>query len=342
MMLRGLVAASAVLALPLSSALAQTSLDEHFRGKTLTVVVPTTPGGDRMGNAGPFIKYFGRHIPGNPNVVPSFMPGAGGAVGMNYLYSVAPRDGLAIATPLAAVVVAQVTGEKTVKYDVSKMNWIGRTADSTQVLYVWHTVDARNFDDLKRTKVVVGSTGANSASTIIPYLLNYTFGTKMQVVLGYSGSAAFNLAVERRETDGVLTTWGNVSNNHAGWVREGKIRILLQVTYHRNPDLADVPMAIELAANDADRSLMEFMSAPAELGQSFIAPPDVPKPIVSALRRAFDDTMHDPDYLQLSKQAGNVLNPMSGDALTALNAKTLATPRAIIERYQAAIATTNK
>src|SRR5581483_7707073 len=217
----------------------------------------------------------------------------GGAVGMNYLYSVAPRDGLAIATPLAAVVVAQVTGEKTVKYDVSKMNWIGRTADSTQVLYVWHTVDARNFDDLKRTKVVVGSTGANSASTIIPYLLNYTFGTKMQVVLGYSGSAAFNLAVERRETDGVLTTWGNVSNNHAGWVREGKIRILLQVTYHRNPDLADVPMAIELAANDADRSLMEFMSAPAELGQSFIAPPDVPKPIVSALRRAFDDTMHD-------------------------------------------------
>src|SRR5690242_7336552 len=111
-----------------SPALGQGSLEDHFRGKTLTVIVPTTPGGDRMGNAGPFIKYFGRHIPGNPNVVPSFMPGAGGAVGMNYLYSVAPHDGLTVATPLAAVVVAQVTGEKTVKYDVSKMSWIGRTA----------------------------------------------------------------------------------------------------------------------------------------------------------------------------------------------------------------------
>jgi tripartite-type tricarboxylate transporter receptor subunit TctC len=291
-----------------------------------------------MGNAGPFIKYFGRHIPGNPNVVPSFMPGAGGAVGMNYLYSVAPRDGLAIATPLAAVVVAQVTGERTVKYDVSKMNWIGRTADSTQVLYVWHTVPVRNLDDVKNRKVVVGSTGTNSASTIIPYLMNYTFGTKFQVVLGYSGSAAFNLAVQRGETEAALTTWGNVSNNHADQVRENKIRVLFQVSYSRNRDLPNVPIAIELATNDDDRMLMEFMSAAAELGQSFIAPPDVPRPIVDALRRAFDATMTDPDYLALSKQAGNVLNPMSGEALTALNAKTLATPQAIIDRYQAAVA----
>src|SRR5262245_46243302 len=168
-----------VLLFLLSSAPAwtQASLEDHFRGKTLTVIVPTTPGGDRMGNAAPFIKFFGRHIPGQPNVVPSFMPGAGGAVGMNYLATVAPRDGLAIATPLAAVVVAQVTGEKTVKYDVSKMNWIGRTADSTQVLYVWHTVPVLRFEDLKSNIVRIGSTGAQSASTIIPYLMNHAFST---------------------------------------------------------------------------------------------------------------------------------------------------------------------
>lgn len=320
-----------------SPALAQGAMEEHFRGKTLNVIVPTTPGGDRMGNAGPFIKYFGRHIPGNPNVVPSFMPGAGGAVGMNYLYSVAPHDGLTIATPLAAVVVAQVTGEKTVKYDVSKMSWIGRTTDSTQVLYVWHTVPVQTLDDARTRKVVVGSTGANSASTIIPYLMNYTFGTKFQVVLGYSGSAAFNLAVQRGETDAALTTWNNVANNHADQVREKKIRVLFQVSFSRFRDLPDVPIAIELAKNDDDRALMEFMSAAAELGQSFIAPPDVPKPVVDTLRHAFDETMKDPDYLALSRQAGNVLNPMSGEALTALNAKTLATPQKIIERYQAAV-----
>src|SRR6187431_2115927 len=101
----------ALIGLP-TSAHAQDSLENHFRGKTLTVIIPTGPGGDRMANATPFMRYFGRHIPGNPNVVPSFMPGAGGAVGMNYLQSVASRDGLTIATPLAPVVLAQVTGEK--------------------------------------------------------------------------------------------------------------------------------------------------------------------------------------------------------------------------------------
>jgi tripartite-type tricarboxylate transporter receptor subunit TctC len=334
-----IVATAFALIGPTVSARAQASLEDHFRGKTLTVIVPTTPGGDRMANAAPFIRYFGRHIPGQPNVVPTFMPGAGGAVGMNYLQSVAPRDGLTIATPLAPVVVAQVTGEKTVKYDVSKMNWIGRTADSTQVLYVWHTVDAYTFDDLKRRRVTIGSTGATSASTIIPYVMNYAFGAKMHVVMGYSGSAAFNLAVQRGETDGALTTWGNVSNNHADQVRDKKIRIIFQVSLTRNQDLANVPLALDMAANDDDRALVEFMSASAELGQSFIAPPDVPRPIIEALRRAFDATMTDPDYLKLSLQAGNVLNPMGGAALTELNARTLATPRNVIDRYQEAVST---
>jgi tripartite-type tricarboxylate transporter receptor subunit TctC len=320
------------------AACAQGSLEDHFRGRTLTVIIPTTPGGDRMANAAPLIKFIGRHIPGHPNVVPTFLPGAGGAVGMNYLQSVASRDGLTIATPLAPVVVAQVTGEKTVKYDVAKMNWIGRTADSTQVLYVWHTVDAHTLDDLRRRKVTIGSSGATSASTIIPYVMNYTFGTKMHVVLGYSGSAAFNLAVQRGETDGALTTWNNVKNNHADQVRDKKIRVIFQVSFNRNADLPDVPLALDMATNNDDRALIEFMSSSAELGQSFIAPPDVPGPIVEALRRAFEATMRDPDYIKLSQQVGNVLNPMNGAALAALNARTLATSRKVIERYRAAVA----
>lgn len=327
-------------ALTIPAALAQGSIEEHFRGKTLSVIIPTSPGGDRMTNAAPLMKFIGRHIPGNPNVVPSFMPGAGGAVGMNYLQSVAPKDGLTIATPLAPVVMAQVTGEKTVKYDVSKMNWIGRTVDSTQVLYVWHTVDVHKLEDLKTKRVTIGSTGATSASTIIPYVVNYAFGTKMQVVMGYSGSATFNLAVQRGETDGALTTWNNVKNNHADQVREKKIRVLFQVSLVRNPDLPDVPVATEMATNDDDRTLMEFMSSSAELGQSFIAPQGVPPQIVEVLRNAFDATMKDPDYLKLSEQMGNALNPMSGAELTKLNAQTLATPQKVIDRYQTAVTMT--
>jgi tripartite-type tricarboxylate transporter receptor subunit TctC len=334
---RAAAAVAVMLALSAKPASSESSLADHFRGKTLTVIIPTGPGGDRMANATPFMRYFGRHIPGNPNVVPSFMPGAGGAVGINFLQAAASRDGLTIATPLAPVVMAQVTGEKSVKYDTLKLNWIGRTADATQVLYVRGNVDIRDFNDLKTKKVVIGSSGPASASTIIPYVMNHVFGTKMHVVLGYRGSAAFNLAVQRGETDGALTTWNNVSNNYGEQVRNGSLRILFQVALSQNPDLPKIPLALDMTTNDADRALIEFMSSSSAMGQTFVAPPDVPPQIVQVLRRAFDDTIKDSDYLAMMRKAGNLLNPMSGAALTEIVAKTNATPRDVINRYKAAV-----
>ena len=325
------------LALPPTAAVTQGTLEDHFRGKTLTVVIPTGPGGDRMANATPFMRYFGRHIPGNPNVVPSFMPGAGGAVGMNFLQSVAPKDGLTIATPLAPVVLAQVTGEKSVKYDTAKMNWIGRTADATQVLYVRGNVDVKDVNELRTKKVVIGSSGPASASTIIPYVMNHVFGTKMHVVLGYSGSGAFNLAVQRGETDGALTTWNNVGNNYGEMVRNGSLRILFHVALLQNPELPKIPLALDMAANDADRAIIELMSSSSEMGQTFVAPPGVPPQIVQALRLAFDATVKDPDYLAMMRKAGNSLNPMSGEPLTKIVGKTIDTPPSVIERYKTAV-----
>jgi tripartite-type tricarboxylate transporter receptor subunit TctC len=337
---RGLTIAAAVslvLIALLTSARAQGSLENHFRGKTVTVVIPTGPGGDRMANATPFMRYFGRHLPGNPNVVPSFMPGAGGAVGMNFLQSVGSRDGLTIATPLAPVVLAQVTGEKSVRYDTTKMNWIGRTADATQVLYVRDNVDVKDFNELKSKKIVIGSSGPASASTIIPYVMNHVFGTRMHVVLGYSGSGAFNLAVQREETDGALTTWNNVGNNYGEQVRSGSLRILFHVALLPNPELPKIPLALDMAANDADRAIIELMSSSSEMGQTFVAPPGVPPQIVEALRVAFDATVKDPDYLTMMQKAGNSLNPMSGVALSKIVAKTISTPQNVIDRYKAAI-----
>jgi tripartite-type tricarboxylate transporter receptor subunit TctC len=325
-----------LIGLPMS-AQAQDSLEDHFRGKTLTVIIPTGPGGDRMANATPFMRYFGRHIPGNPNVVPSFMPGAGGAVGMNYLQSVASRDGLTIATPLAPVVLAQVTGDKSVRYDTSKMNWIGRTADATQVLYVRGNVDLKDFNELKTKKVVIGSSGPASASTIIPYVMNHVFGTKMHVVLGYSGSGAFNLAVQRGETDGALTTWNNVGNNYGEEVRNGSLRILFYVALLPNPELPKIPLALDLAANDTDRATIELMSSSSEMGQTFVAPPGVPPHLVEVLRKAFDATVKNPEYLAAMRKAGNSLNPMNGEALTKIVTKTIDTPQSVIERYKTAI-----
>jgi tripartite-type tricarboxylate transporter receptor subunit TctC len=333
-----LASALVVVFFPSPPAQAQGPVEDHFRGKSITVIIPTGPGGDRMANATPFMRYFGRHVPGNPNVVPSFMPGAGGAVGMNFLQSVASRDGLTIATPLAPVVLAQVTGEKSVRYNTAKMNWIGRTADATQVLYVRSNVDAKDFKDLKSKKVVIGSSGSASASTIIPYVMNHVFGTKMHVVLGYSGSNAFNLAVQRGETDGALTTWNNVGNNYGEQVRDGSLRILFHVALSPNSELPNVPLALGMTRNEDDRALIELMSSSSEMGQTFVAPPEVPRPIIEALRRAFDATVKDPEYLDMMRKAGNALNPLGGQALSTIVAKTIATPQSVIDRYKAATA----
>lgn len=316
---------------------AQPSIEDHFRGKTVTVIIPTSPGGDRSANATALISHIGRHIPGNPRVVPSYMPGAGGLLAINNLYNVAAADGLTLATPLTTMIVAQVTGEKAVRYDVSKLNWIGRTTESTQVLYVWHTVDVHSVNDAKKREVTVGSSGINSPSTIIPLIMNAVFGTRFKVVFGYKGSADFNLATSRGETDASLTTWGNMRNAHAAWLRDKQARVLFQILMRRHSELANVPTAFELTGNDDDRRLIEFVTSSAELGQAFIAPPGVPAPIVETLQRAFDLTMQDPDYIAFSKKVGNELGPLSGGAMAKFAARTLATPRSVVDRYTAAV-----
>lgn len=335
---RLLVLLALLAATPLcSQASAQSSVADVFKGKNLSVIIPSSPGGDRGGSATVFIAHFGKHVPGNPTVVANYMPGAGGAIGMNYLYSVSPRDGTAIGTPLTGFVVAQATGEKSVKYDVSKMHWIGRTASNSQILYVWHTTGVSDIAGAKAKQITIGSTGANSASTILPLMMNQVLGTKFKIIEGYNGSAAFNLAMERGETDGTLTTWGNVRTNHFAWIQDGRARVIVQLALARHPDLPNIPIAPELASDPDGKALLEFTCSTSEIGQSFITPPDVPAHVVAALRRAFDDTMKDPEYIAATKKANIELNPMSADELTRLTKTTLAAPKHIIERYQKAV-----
>jgi tripartite-type tricarboxylate transporter receptor subunit TctC len=326
------------LCLAASPCLAQPAPADFFKGKTLTVIIPGAPGADRGDNALPFIAHYGKHVPGNPTVVPSFMPGAGGTIGMNYLYNSAPRDGTFIGTPLAAFIIAQVTGDKSAKYDVSKMSWIGRTTDNSQIVYVWHTTGVKDIEGAKNRTITIGSSGVNSASTILPLIMNQVLGTKFKIIQGYNGSAAFNLAVERGETDGALTTWGNIRNNRMDWVKDGKAIIIAQLALARHPDLPNIPTGPEMATDPDGKALLEFACSSADLGQSFVAPPGVPANIIAVLRRAFDETMKDPEYLATTKKANIQLNPLSGAELDKLAARTLAAPKKVIDLYQAAVA----
>lgn len=310
------------------------NLDEHFAGKTMRLLWPGAPGGDRGQYAYPFMKYFGRHLPGNPTMVPTFMPGAGGATMVNYLYSIAAPDGLTLGTPLAPVVIAQATGSSAVKYDVLKMTWIGRISDATRVLWVTGKSGITSLDDLKTREVVVGSTGTASETYINPAVMNSLLGTKFKIVTGYKVLPEVVMAPERGETDGAFGTWNNIGNLHAAKLKTGEFKILLQIAPKRHRDLPNIPLLLDMAPNEEARQVIAFMTSSSDMGQNYAAPPSVPEHIVAALRKAFDATMKDPDFVAELEKGNIELNPAGGVEVTEIVKRTMGLPKAAIARYQ--------
>ena len=320
----------------MSQAAAQ-SAEDFYRGKTLKIVVPSTPGGDRALYVLAFAPFFGKHIPGNPTVTPVFMPGAGGSNGVNYAFNVATPDGLTIVTPLTGVVMAQAMGEDSVRYNVLKFHWLGRTSDSTRIFFVSNKVKAQTISDFKTQEVIIGAVGRASETYLNPAFMNSVFGTRFKIVLGYQGAGRMNLAVESGETQGAFTTWNNISTQHSAWLRDKKIRLILQIAGKRHPDLPGVPLMLDLAKNDADRALVSFMSSPTQMGQAFAAPPGTPAHLVNALRRAFDATMKDPAFVEKMRSAKMEFNPATGEEMTEIVARTIGASPEIVRRYKAAV-----
>ncbi len=330
------VAVLAALLLP-AGAGAQ-SMEDYFRGKTVRLLVPSSPGGDRGLYPTVFAPFYSKHLPGNPAVVPAFMPGAGGSTALNYTYNVATPDGLTLATPLVAVVTSQAVGEESVKYDVAKFNWIGRISDATRVLLMSTKVEARTIPELRGREVIAGASGRTSETYLMPAFMNKVLGTRFKIVSGYQSAGKRNLAIENGELQAAITTWNDVRTFHLDWIRDGGImRLVVQIALQKHPELPNLPLLLDYAENEADRALLEFMSASSQMGQSYAAPPGIPAPIVEALRRAFDATMKDPAYIEKMKAAKMEFSPATGEEMTAIVNRTIGAPKSVIERYKAAV-----
>ncbi len=322
-----------------SAPAAAQSIADHFRGKTLRILVPSSPGGDRALYPVTLAPYLSKHIPGNPTIQPVFMPGAGGSVALNNAYSVAAPDGLTLVTPLVAVATAQAVGEESVKYDATKFNWIGRITGATRILVVSSKVGAKTIPELRGREVIIGASSRTSESYLMPAFMNKVFGTKFKIVTGYQSAGKRNLALQSGETQGAITTWNDVRTYHLDWTREGGLmRLIVQIALKKHPELPNLPLLLDYAQNQDDHDLLEFMSSSSQMGQSYAAPPGVPAPIVEALRRAFDATMKDKDFLERVRIAKMQFNPATGEELAAVVARTMAAPKSVIDRYKAAIA----
>ncbi len=335
---RGFLRASAILAAtlaPPAAASAQDAVADFYKDKTVTMVIGLSAGGGYDIYARVVGKHLVNNIPGKPNFVARNMTGAGGLVAANHIYAVAPKDGTVLGAPQRGVPFEPLTGGAGHKaqFDPLKFNWIGSANSETSIAVAWHTTGITSYKDLFTKELVVAGTGAGTESVVMPYVLSNILGFKMKVIAGYPGGSEMDLAMERGEVGGRGTySWSSFKARRMDWLKEKKVTILYQQGLEKHEDLPDVPLALDLAKNDVDRQVLELEMIPLLFGRPYMAPPDVPKERVAALRKAFDETMKDPNFLAEAKKGKLEIEPVSGVKMEELLKKAYATPKNLVDR----------
>lgn len=338
--IRAVVAASLALSAGawLSPAAAQ-SVEAFYKGKILNVVVGAGEAGTNTAYARVIADHLPKYLPGHPTAVVRTMPGAGGLKAANYMVDVAPKDGTAYAVVQRGIIAQPLFGIAQATFDPTKINWIGSTAREVSVGVVWAaTTDVRTIQDAMQTVVIVGSQGAGSQPGLFPLVLNHFLGTKFKVVHGYKSGTELTLAMERGEVQGRIGwSWGSLKSRSADWIKDNKIRVLVQMGLEKSPDLPDVPLALDLAKSSDDRDALDLIFASTTIGWPTMMPPGVPPDRLQAMREAFDKTMRDAQFLAQAEKQGLEIDPLSGQEIQAIIARMYAMPKAVVERARLVI-----
>lgn len=307
--------------------------EPFFRGKTINYYVGFAGGGAYDFYSRVAARYLGRYIPGNPIIVVQNMPGAGSLQAAEFLYWKAPRDGTAIGTVSASIALDEALHASGVRYKAAKFTWIGRITDSLEVL-AGRSDNVKSIAEAKRVEVTVASTGAGSPSEGYPRLLNALASTRFRLISGYGSSSQGMLALERGEVDAVQSSWDTLRRSKEDWLRGHYVSILYQCATQRGPELPDVPTTVELGLTKEARNMLAFYTASAEVGQSILAPPDIPAERAAELRSSFEALLKDPDFLAEVAKTRVALRPASAKAVEGIVAATASAPRDITNRIE--------
>ena len=303
---------------------------DFYRGKTMKIIIGYGPGGgyDLYGRLA--AEFLGRHIPGNPTIVPENMPGGGSLKAVLYLYQVAPQDGTYLGSVSQQFASNAVTDEKN-KMDVARFHYLGRFTSNIDVGVALPQAGIKSFEEARKRQVVVGAENG-SMSLIYAQALNTYGGAKLKIVKGYNGSADIQLAAERGEVD-VNGSYSlpAVLVSHPDWVRDGTANILYQNALKRFPQLPQVPTLSELMLTDEGRTVAHVVAGMAEIGRSILTTPGVPEERLAALRTAFQEMLKDPDFIAACAKRNLMLDPASGQEMDAINQETMSLPKPIVE-----------
>ena len=329
-----------VLAAVLATALSPIArADDFFAGKTITMSTHSDAGAGYDTYLRLLARHMGAHIPGRPAFIVINQPGAGGLLALNYAAKSAPQDGTFLTLVSQGLLVLEPTGGKGLQTSLGAFKWIGNFSQSNNVTVTWVTSNVKTLQDAMTREVVVGATGAGSATVVGPTLYNSLLGTRFKIIQGYSGSGQINLAMQRGELDGHATsTWTSMQTMLHDEIRDGKVNVLIQTGLRKDPDLADVPLLLDLVKDDPrKRTIAQFISAAVSVARPLAAPPGVPDDRVEILRRAFDATMKDPEFLADAQTLRSEVDPMTGAETQSAIADILATSKPVIADVQAAL-----
>ena len=333
----GLATFLCVTLLALAPARAEDAAD-FFRGKTLRIIVGVGVGSGYDLNARLLARFLPNHIPGHPTVIVQNQPGAGSLTMTNQLYIAGPFDGTAIGASFNGMPTTPLFQPAAVHFDANKLIWLGSTNRETQVTYVWHTAPVQSFAELKTKELVVGAQAPGSTQYDFPMLANALFGTKFKVIPGYASTPKIHLAMEAGEVHGNgATNWSTLKLLNSDWIAEKKIRLLAQWALKKHPELADVPLVLDIAESEADKQALRLALARLEYGRPFFLPPGVPAERVTALRRAFDAALKDPGLIAEADKSKIEIDPLPGEEVTELIKQVSATPPDVVARVRAAL-----
>jgi tripartite-type tricarboxylate transporter receptor subunit TctC len=311
---------------------------DFYRGLTITLLVGSNTGGGYDAYARPVSRHLGRFIPGEPNIVVRYMGAAGGLPAANSLYTVGTRDGLTIGAVQRHTPFERLRGNKTIVYDPFKFIWLGSLNSEVSVTMVWQTAPHRKAEDLLSMPLIAGSLGQETDSEIETNAMIRLLGAPIKIIRGYSGTAENLLALEKGETQGLHgVSWSYVKTRKADWLRDGKIRILMQTGLEPHPDLKTTPTVFDLVKSDEIKQVWDLILAPKVMSRPYVLPPDVPAERVSALRLAFERMVKDEAFLADMARTRTEVRFMSGVEIERLIRRVYAFPPAIVARMVEAI-----
>jgi tripartite-type tricarboxylate transporter receptor subunit TctC len=303
---------------------------EFYKGKDVRILIGAGAGGTYGLYAFLATRYMRKYIPGEPNLIVQNMPGAGGILGMNYSYNVAPKDGTLMHLVHAEVLFETLLSPG-VKFNAQNYQWIGRFADADFIGVASKRSGVKSFEDAKKRQVTMGATGRRSVTALGPLMFNRTAGTKMKVVAGYKGTNDIYIAMERGEVDGVAVSWANALTIHGKKMKDGELIPFFTVADERIPQLPNVPTVTEFGRDDNEKTFLSLYTSSGTIGRSLVFPPGVPADRVAALRAAYEKTIKDPAFIAELKSKNILFAPMSGEKLKAYVDKFMATPKSRIE-----------